>query len=137
MTTINLDLPDTILESYQQNLPSLSHDIKQAFIIWEYLSGHLSLKQSAEVLELSYRGFVELLCNRSIAIDALNEHELETQCNNLRELLKFNLTLNAKGFDDLQKKQPLKRQAGLGKGSFWISADFDEPLPDNFWLGDE
>ena len=53
MTTINLDLPDTILESYQQNLPSLSHDIKQAFIIWEYLSGHLSLRQSADALSLS------------------------------------------------------------------------------------
>jgi predicted HTH domain antitoxin len=88
MTTINLDLPDTILESYQQNLPSLSHDIKQAFIIWEYLSGHLSLKQSADVLDLSYRSLVELLWSRGIAVDGLNENELEIQCNDLLGLLK-------------------------------------------------
>lgn len=88
MTTINLDLPDTILESYQQNLPSLTREIKQAFIIWEYLSGHLSLKQSAEALDLSYRSLVELLWSRGIAVDALNENELESQCNDLLGLLK-------------------------------------------------
>ncbi len=44
MTTISLDLPDMVLESYQQNLPTITHEIKQAFIIWEYLNGHISLK---------------------------------------------------------------------------------------------
>lgn len=37
----------------------------------------------------------------------------------------------------LRKVKPLKRQAGLGGGKFWMSEDFDEPLPDEFWLGDE
>jgi prevent-host-death family protein len=31
-----------------------------------------------------------------------------------------------------------KRIAGLNRGSvIWISDDFDAPLPDEFWLGDE
>jgi hypothetical protein len=30
-----------------------------------------------------------------------------------------------------------KRVAGLGKGSFNLSEDFDAPLPDSFWLGEE
>lgn len=30
-----------------------------------------------------------------------------------------------------------KRIAGLGEGSFDIPGDFDEPLPDEFWLGAE
>jgi hypothetical protein len=30
-----------------------------------------------------------------------------------------------------------KRQAGLGKGTVWMSQDFDEPLPDDFWVGDQ
>lgn len=30
-----------------------------------------------------------------------------------------------------------KRVAGLHRGAVWTSEDFDEPLPDEFWLGDE
>ncbi|MCI0713299.1 MAG: hypothetical protein L0154_24290 [Chloroflexi bacterium] len=30
-----------------------------------------------------------------------------------------------------------ERVPGLHAGSIWTSDDFDEPLPDSFWLGDE
>ena len=30
-----------------------------------------------------------------------------------------------------------KRVAGLHRGAIWTSEDFDEPLPDEFWLGQE
>ena len=88
MATINLDLPDMVLESYQQNLPAIMREVKQAFIIWEYMSGHISLKQSAEILEISYRNLLELLWNLDITVDALNDDELKKQCNNLLALLK-------------------------------------------------
>lgn len=29
-----------------------------------------------------------------------------------------------------------KRVFGLHKGEVWVSDDFDEPLPDEFWLGE-
>jgi hypothetical protein len=29
------------------------------------------------------------------------------------------------------------RKPGLHRGAFEISDDFDEPLPDSFWLGEE
>ena len=32
--------------------------------------------------------------------------------------------------------QPRKRIAGLGQGTMMIADDFDEPLPDAFWLGE-
>ena len=32
--------------------------------------------------------------------------------------------------------QPHKRIAGLGQGTMVIADDFDEPLPDAFWLGE-
>jgi hypothetical protein len=35
------------------------------------------------------------------------------------------------------EKQPRKRIAGLGKGTIVIADDFDEPLLDAFWLGEE
>ena len=33
--------------------------------------------------------------------------------------------------------QPTHRVAGLHAGLTWISDDFDDPLPDSFWLGEE
>ncbi len=32
---------------------------------------------------------------------------------------------------------PKKRVLGLHEGTIWMSDDFDEPLPDEFWLGGE
>jgi Arc/MetJ-type ribon-helix-helix transcriptional regulator len=30
-----------------------------------------------------------------------------------------------------------KRQLGLMKGQIWMSDDFDDPLPESFWLGED
>ena len=30
-----------------------------------------------------------------------------------------------------------KRVAGLNRGTIWTSEDFDRPLPEEFWLGQE
>jgi predicted DNA-binding antitoxin AbrB/MazE fold protein len=30
-----------------------------------------------------------------------------------------------------------KRKLELFRGEFWMSDDFDDPLPDSFWLGEE
>lgn len=30
-----------------------------------------------------------------------------------------------------------KRIAGLNRGKVWVSEDFNEPLPDEFWVGRE
>ncbi len=29
------------------------------------------------------------------------------------------------------------RTPGLGKGAWWVADDFDDPLPDEFWLGED
>ena len=34
------------------------------------------------------------------------------------------------------ENQSHKRLAGLGKGTVVIADDFDDPLPDSFWLGE-
>lgn len=31
----------------------------------------------------------------------------------------------------------LERVPGLHRGDIWASDDFDDPLPDSFWLGEE
>ena len=38
---------------------------------------------------------------------------------------------------DLAPRAVTERVAGLGKGTVELSADFDDPLPDPFWLGGE
>ena len=32
---------------------------------------------------------------------------------------------------------PKRRIAGLQRGKIWVSDDFDAPLPDGFWTGEE
>lgn len=38
---------------------------------------------------------------------------------------------------DMELDDDRPRIAGLHTGTTWISDDFDEPLPDEFWLGKE
>ena len=70
-------------------------------------------------------------------------HEAQTQ---ISELLTFALEGNeviiAEGDKPLarlapisstKKKNKKKRVAGLHKGKGWVSEDFDDPLPDDFW----
>jgi len=88
METISIQIPDIILESYDNNLEMVRKNFQQGFVIWEYINGHLSLKESGELLKIGYRGFIELLWSKGIPIDSLSEQELQEQISNIRNLLK-------------------------------------------------
>ena len=49
------------------------------------------------------------------------------------------ITQNGKPLARLEPVVPKKKKriAGLNRGMIWTSEDFDEPLPDEFWLGKE
>lgn len=87
MKTITLELPDVILESYERDMEALKKEMHRGFIIWEYLNGHLSLKECGGILGIGYRGFLELLWNNGIPVDALNDPELEEQVSLLRTVV--------------------------------------------------
>ena len=36
-----------------------------------------------------------------------------------------------------QAQQAQQRVLGLNQGEIWMSEDFNEPLPDEFWMGEE
>jgi len=38
---------------------------------------------------------------------------------------------------DKESTAPEQRISGLGKGQWWVADDFDAPLPDDFWLGED
>ena len=63
----------------------------------------------------------------------------------LREIKKIIARIEAE--EQTEKKSPQehpgyepfpveKRVAGLGKGTIKMAPDFDDPLPDSFWLGE-
>jgi hypothetical protein len=54
----------------------------------------------------------------------------------LAEVLSF---VRATKNKSVQTSQQLgfQRVAGLHEGQIWMSDDFNEPLPDEFWLGDD
>jgi antitoxin (DNA-binding transcriptional repressor) of toxin-antitoxin stability system len=37
----------------------------------------------------------------------------------------------------VEHKIKVRRMLGLHAGQVWVSPDFDNPLPDSFWLGEE
>ncbi len=51
-----------------------------------------------------------------------------------RELL-ARLTVEVKERETPPLTQP--RVAGLHRGMVWMAEDFDDPMPDEFWLGEE
>jgi predicted HTH domain antitoxin len=87
MQTVNIEIPDTILKSYQSNLKVVKHEIQQGFIIWEYLNGHLSLHECSELLNMSYRHFLEVLWSKGIPIDGLSDIEVSQQVSYLSQKL--------------------------------------------------
>jgi len=38
---------------------------------------------------------------------------------------------------EVEKNSIIERTPGLHSGTTWVRDDFDEPLPDSFWLGEE
>jgi hypothetical protein len=71
--------------------------------------------------------------------------EFETQVVNVmqdlsfeqkRSVLEFGLFLKSLS-TSLNKNKSTKRLAGLGKTKSWLSKDFNDELPDNFWLSGE
>lgn len=71
----------------------------------------------------------------------VNMHEAKTRLSELLALaLQGEEVIIAKANKPMARLVPLEqpkkqRIAGLHRGQIWMSDDFDEPLPDEFWLG--
>ena len=87
MSMVTIYIPDIILESHQQNLEHVKEDVQRGLVIWEYLNGRLSLRECGEILQIGYRGFLELLWGKGIPIDGLSDNELEEQLSSVRKIL--------------------------------------------------
>ncbi|GIK58370.1 MAG: DUF2281 domain-containing protein [Chloroflexi bacterium] len=63
-------------------------------------------------------------------IDALPEAQLKT----LWDFVQF---LHYMSGQKPESRKISQRIPGLDAGTTWVSDDFDAPLPDSFWLGDD
>ena len=86
MPVISIDVPDIIIESHQNDMERIQEGAQRGLVIWEYLNGHLSLRECGQLLHLGYRGFLELLWSKGIPIDGLNPEEFDQQLTTLRTL---------------------------------------------------
>ena len=66
-----------------------------------------------------------------IVIEAQNNQQ--TVLLSLAQYQRLNASLKA---SNNQPIEPVERVLGLGIGNIWISDDFDEPLPEEFWFGE-
>ena len=87
MTTVAIQIPDVIVESYHHNLDTMKQGIQQGFMIWEYLNGHVSLEECGKMLNIGYRGFIELLWSKGIPLDTLGEEELQQEIHQVKQAL--------------------------------------------------
>jgi antitoxin (DNA-binding transcriptional repressor) of toxin-antitoxin stability system len=77
-----------------------------------------------------------------IVQETVDINELPKRLNDLLRLLaKGGEVVLAKGEKPIARLVPIKvrkghRIPGLHKGQIWISDDFDDPLRDSFWLGE-
>lgn len=76
-------------------------------------------------------------------IQTINLDHVEKQLAELLAIVEHNgdvvIAQNGKPLARLASLTPKKKKriAGLNRGMIWTSADFDAPLPDEFWLGKE
>ena len=84
---ITFHIPNIILEAHQQQTESIQEILTAGLVILEYLNGHLSIQECGDILNIGYRGFLELLWSKGIPIDGLNDEELALQVSQLRTMI--------------------------------------------------
>ena len=76
LTTIQIKVPQLLSETYQD-----PDDMEQSFyediILGEYQKGLISIREAAEILGLTYEGFLEWLGERKISFISATKGELE------------------------------------------------------------
>jgi len=86
-TAITFQIPNVIFQAHQQQIKPIQEVLKIGLVIWEYLNGNLSIAECGDILNIGYRGFLELLFRHGIPIDGLNEDELAQQVSQLRKII--------------------------------------------------
>lgn len=73
---VTLEIPDDIVENYSSD-DELKRSLLESVVLNEFQKGLLSIGQSAELLGLTYEGFIELLGEHRLPFITATGEELE------------------------------------------------------------
>ena len=83
--TVNIPIPDAIAENYAT--AELDKFMFEDIIISEFQKGNLSIRESAELLGLTYEGFMEFLGERRLSFINATKDELEESYKNFESFM--------------------------------------------------
>jgi predicted HTH domain antitoxin len=86
--TIYVEIPDMILERYPSPT-ELERSIYEDIIISEFQKGHLTIREGAKLLDLTYEGFMELLGERNLSFINASQDELKQSYEDFEQFLQI------------------------------------------------
>lgn len=100
-----------------------------ALVIYHHASMHQDYTTMTQLLQKAIKALSNL--------DELPEEEQNTIASQIIKVLELNKSDVQYDPIESSRKKIKERTAGLELGTITIADDFDEPLPDSFWLGEE
>ena len=76
VTTVQIPIPEPLSENYL-SLGEMEQSFYEDIIIGEYQKGQISIREAAELLELTYEGFMEWLGKRKLSFIPATKEELQ------------------------------------------------------------
>jgi len=89
MATITLDVPDEILECFD-NIDEVRKTMYEDFIIEQRQQGNISLGRAAELLDISYTEFFDLLGKKGLSFINVAPQELIESYQNFEKIMEQN-----------------------------------------------
>ena len=83
---ITIEIPDSIAEQYA-TWGELKESIYESVVIREFQKGVLTIRESAQILGLTYEGFMEWLGERGLSFITATPQELEESYNNFEKFM--------------------------------------------------
>jgi len=84
--TITIEVPESIAEQYM-TWEELTESVYESMVIREFQKGMLTIHQSAQILGLTYDGFMEWLGARGLSFITATPQELEESYNNFEKFM--------------------------------------------------
>lgn len=86
MTTVKIEIPDDLIEGFN-DLEQVQRALLEDFVIEQRQCGKISLGRAAELLEISYNQFFDLLGKKGLSFANATPRELEAGQRELGKIL--------------------------------------------------
>ena len=86
MATISIEIPDEILESFN-NVDEVRKTVYEDFVIEQRQNGNISLGRAAELLGITYTEFFDLIGKKGLSFINAPKEELEDSYQNFEKTM--------------------------------------------------